>query len=92
MPVGGKDSRDRLTETCHVGEFEDHKAEEDDDQRQERCGDAQGERRLFGGLLFLEQATGIEPAASAWEAEVLPLDYTRVCITIVRLFFKFVKG
>ena len=24
---------------------------------------------------FLEQATGIEPAASAWEAEVLPLDY-----------------
>ena len=23
----------------------------------------------------LEQATGIEPAASAWEAEVLPLDY-----------------
>ena len=23
----------------------------------------------------MEQATGIEPAASAWEAEVLPLDY-----------------
>ena len=28
-----------------------------------------------GGSSFLEQATGIEPAASAWEAEVLPLDY-----------------
>ena len=27
------------------------------------------------GAPFLEQATGIEPAASAWEAEVLPLDY-----------------
>ena len=25
--------------------------------------------------LFLEQATGIEPALSAWEAEVLPLNY-----------------
>lgn len=25
----------------------------------------------------LERVTGIEPAASAWEAEVLPLDYTR---------------
>ena len=29
-------------------------------------------------LFFLEQATGIEPAASAWEAEVLPLDYACV--------------
>ena len=27
---------------------------------------------------LLERVTGIEPAASAWEAEVLPLDYTRV--------------
>ena len=26
---------------------------------------------------LLERVTGIEPAASAWEAEVLPLDYTR---------------
>ena len=25
--------------------------------------------------VFLEQATGIEPARSAWEAEVLPLNY-----------------
>ena len=28
--------------------------------------------------LFLEQTTGIEPAPSAWEAEVLPLNH--VCI------------
>ncbi len=26
----------------------------------------------------LERATGIEPAFSAWEADVLPLNYTRV--------------
>ena len=26
----------------------------------------------------LERATGIEPALSAWEAEVLPLNYARV--------------
>ena len=30
--------------------------------------------------LLMERVTGIEPAASAWEAEVLPLDYTRVSI------------
>ena len=27
---------------------------------------------------FSERATGIEPAFSAWEADVLPLNYTRV--------------
>gem|GEM_PF-2785440 len=27
---------------------------------------------------FVERVTGIEPALSAWEAEVLPLNYTRV--------------
>lgn len=26
----------------------------------------------------MEQATGIEPAYSAWKAEVLPLNYTRI--------------
>ena len=26
----------------------------------------------------MERVTGIEPALSAWEAEVLPLNYTRV--------------
>jgi hypothetical protein len=27
---------------------------------------------------FVERVTGIEPALSAWEADVLPLNYTRV--------------
>ena len=35
-------------------------------------------RRLTRSLLFLERATGIEPARSAWEAEVLPLNYARI--------------
>ena len=39
------------------------------------------ERIPYKSRLFkLERVTGIEPAASAWEAEVLPLDYTRVSI------------
>ena len=29
----------------------------------------------------MERVTGIEPALSAWEAEVLPLNYTRVAST-----------
>jgi hypothetical protein len=33
-------------------------------------------QRLFIQIL-LERATGIEPAFSAWEADVLPLNYTR---------------
>jgi hypothetical protein len=38
-----------------------------------------------GGLAYattgigLERVTGIEPAPSAWEADVLPLNYTRGC-------------
>jgi hypothetical protein len=28
--------------------------------------------------VLLERVTGIEPALSAWEADVLPLNYTRV--------------
>ena len=27
--------------------------------------------------VFLERATGIEPASSAWEADVLPMNYAR---------------
>ena len=34
--------------------------------------------------LGLERVTGIEPALSAWEAEVLPLNYTRVAPVDVR--------
>jgi hypothetical protein len=30
------------------------------------------------GLVMVERVTGIEPALSAWEAEVLPLNYTRM--------------
>lgn len=30
------------------------------------------------GLLFSERVTGIEPAPSAWKAEVLPLNYIRI--------------
>ena len=26
---------------------------------------------------FLERATGIEPASSAWEADILPMNYAR---------------
>ena len=29
--------------------------------------------------LFVERMTGIEPAYSAWEADVLPLNYIRDC-------------
>ena len=33
----------------------------------------------------LERVTGIEPALSAWEADVLPLNYTRVRSTLYRI-------
>ncbi len=29
-------------------------------------------------MRIMERVTGIEPALSAWEADVLPLNYTRV--------------
>ena len=29
-------------------------------------------------IFIVERVTGIEPALSAWEADVLPLNYTRV--------------
>ena len=32
----------------------------------------------------LERVTGIEPALSAWEADVLPLNYTREALTGIR--------
>ena len=34
-------------------------------------------RTVMVRALGLERVTGIEPALSAWEAEVLPLNYTR---------------
>ena len=33
------------------------------------------------GMEKLERVTGIEPAYSAWKADVLPLNYTRVMTT-----------
>ena len=38
---------------------------------------AQDERCSLAWALALERVTGIEPALSAWEADVLPLNYTR---------------
>ena len=32
-------------------------------------------RRRGKASLFLEQATGIEPASAAWEAAILPMNY-----------------
>jgi hypothetical protein len=29
-------------------------------------------------IIFLERVKGIEPSSSAWKAEVLPLNYTRM--------------
>ena len=33
--------------------------------------------RLRGPLESMERVTGVEPASSAWKAEVLPLNHTR---------------
>ncbi len=35
--------------------------------------------------LVLERVMGIEPTSSAWEAEVLPLNYTRTAIRVILL-------
>ena len=40
------------------------------------CGKAKNP--LISKGFRLERVTGIEPALSAWEADVLPLNYTRV--------------
>ena len=34
---------------------------------------------------MLERVMGIEPTYSAWEADVLPLNYTRCFLSIVRI-------
>lgn len=33
------------------------------------------EREVRPGFSLVEQMTGIEPASSAWEADILPLNY-----------------
>ena len=35
---------------------------------------------LLGHKICMERVKGIEPSSSAWKAEVLPLNYTRVYI------------
>ena len=42
--------------------------------------------QLVGLRPGLERVMGIEPTSSAWEAEVLPLNYTRVGLWILRAF------
>ena len=39
----------------------------------------------------MERITGVEPASSAWEADVLPMNYIRI-ITIIYLFFTIVNS
>ena len=39
----------------------------------------------------MERVAGIEPASLAWEADVLPLNYTRKVIPIMNDFFGIVK-
>ena len=41
-------------------------------------GQGQTGCELRSERFVLERATGIEPALSAWEADVLPLNYARV--------------
>ncbi len=40
------------------------------------------QKKRHTAVFLLEQATGIEPARSAWEAEVLPLNYACAMISI----------
>ncbi len=53
-------------------------------------------------VLCMERVKGIEPSSSAWKAEVLPLNYTRMCcdmyniiaviFTRINIFFKNPNG
>ena len=42
---------------------------------------------------ILERVKGIEPSSKAWEAFVLPLNYTRVCklLILMRIYVKYLK-
>jgi hypothetical protein len=62
---------------------------EDDPQR--RLGERQAERSASSSNNYSnnltdqrkkERVTGIEPALSAWEADVLPLNYTRALAAV----------
>ena len=47
---------------------------------------------LILGLLKLERVMGIEPTLSAWEAEVLPLNYTRKFLQKPELYHNVNQG
>ena len=47
-------------------------------------------RNLLSSML--ERTTGIEPASSAWEADILPMNYVRKTNTIIYLFAEKVHG
>lgn len=58
-------------------------AENKDTKRQDRT-------KCIGPVSILERATRIELATSAWEADVLPLNYTRINISInIRYYTNF---
>jgi hypothetical protein len=40
------------------------------------------ENTALAARSLVERVTGIEPALSAWEADVLPLNYTRVAVRL----------
>lgn len=45
----------------------------------------------FGSFCLFKRMTGVEPASSAWEANVLPIDHTRLTATILHRRQPFVK-
>lgn len=47
------------------------------------CGHKKNSTCCAHMLLVLERATRIELATSAWEADVLPLNYARICLSAV---------
>ena len=47
-----------------------------------RCGRKKNRETIaVSRFLVLERVKGIEPSCSAWEADILPLNYTRICLT-----------
>ena len=70
-------------ESLEMSRFAVHGAASSDTARSGRTATTRA-RTVMVRALGLERVTGIEPALSAWEAEVLPLNYTRVAPVDVR--------
>ena len=47
---------------------------------------------MIDNLLFMERVKGIEPSLKAWEALVLPLNYTRKMFYYYIILLPFCKG